>query len=122
MRQIGVPLNLCVVAPDILVPQYGTCFVTLLWCLQFRGGCRFFGKFVHPCFKVQKVICNKEFARFICETNVDGIGCGASTRNFNFLSLSVQYNNLYIPESVILTCFNSHVVMQSNGTESDVLI
>ena len=29
------------------------------------GGCGYFGKFVQPCFKVQKLIRNKEFAHFI---------------------------------------------------------
>jgi hypothetical protein len=50
-----------------------------------------------------------------------GIGCGAPTRNFNFWALSIQYN-LYISETVILTCFNRHVVVQNIGTYSDVWI
>jgi hypothetical protein len=27
-------------------PQYGTCFMSPFWHLEFRGGCQIFGKFV----------------------------------------------------------------------------
>ena len=31
-------------------PQYGTCFISPLQCLEFCGGSQNFVKFVHPCF------------------------------------------------------------------------
>jgi hypothetical protein len=62
VRQVGVPFYFCVVAPDIWGPQCWTRFVSLL---QFWVAAGFLGKFVHPCFKVQKLIRNKEFSHFI---------------------------------------------------------
>ena len=58
-----------------------------------------------------------EFAHFISyvRRTLTKLAAGHLHGIFNFVSLSVQYN-LYIPETVILTCFNTHVVMQNNGT------
>lgn len=30
-------------------PQYGTCFSSHFWCLEFWGSCSILGRFVHPC-------------------------------------------------------------------------
>jgi hypothetical protein len=42
----------CMVVPIIWGPQYGMCFMSPSWHLDFWGGSCIFGKFVHPCTEV----------------------------------------------------------------------
>jgi len=40
-------------------PQYGTCFMSPFWCLEFWGGLYIFTQFLHPCFKIICILYHK---------------------------------------------------------------
>lgn len=46
---VTVATTICKVAPNIVVPDYGTCFKSLLSYLEFWGGSWVFEISVHPC-------------------------------------------------------------------------